>query len=152
MKKFILIKSAIIVCMSYMGKCMWSKSISLFTVWRILREGHLYGRVAVEKPILNKTHVRKRLSWCKSYIGMLQSLMENVLLSDETRMELFLLVADVRRTVVSQFKNRYVVKTVNKEVFQFWCGMYKIWWNKNLDSFSTTSGFHFTSMCFETWH
>ena len=55
------------------------KSISLFKVWRILRESHLYEKVAIRKPILNKTHIRKRLLWFKSYVGMLQSQWENFL-------------------------------------------------------------------------
>ena len=94
------------------------KSISLVTVRRILREGHLFGRVSVKKQILNKNHIRKRLAWCKSYMGMLQSQWENVIFSDETRIELFPARRRyVRRPVGTQFQNRYVTKTIRQGGF-----------------------------------
>ena len=94
------------------------KSISLVTVRRILREGNLFGRVAVKKPILNKMHIRKRLSWCKSYFSMQQSQWDNILFSDETRIELFPTRRRyVRRPIGSQFQNRYVTKTIRQGGF-----------------------------------
>ena len=40
-------------------------NISTWTVIRILRKAGLHGRVAAKKPLLNRSHIKKRLLWCK---------------------------------------------------------------------------------------
>ena len=45
-------------------------NMSIQTVRRILSISGLHGRVASKKPLLSCTHIRSRLSWCKTYLQM----------------------------------------------------------------------------------
>ena len=64
-------------------------NISIQTVRRILSISGLHGRVAANKPLLSRTHIRNRLSWCKKYLQMDPKLWRIFVFSDEARIELY---------------------------------------------------------------
>ena len=66
-----------------------TSNMSIWTVRRILRRSGLHRRVASQKPLLNIVQIRKRLSWCKSYLKMDGNLWANVIFSDEARIEFY---------------------------------------------------------------
>jgi len=79
----------------------------------MLRKYELYGRIAARKPLLNDRHVRNRINWCKSYAKVRTSFWNDVIFSDESRLELFSRRREyVRRPKGLRFEDRYATKTV----------------------------------------
>lgn len=63
--------------------------VSLTTVKRRLREGGLFGRIAVKKPLLSSANKRKRLQFAKEHENWTIEQWKNVLWTDESKFELF---------------------------------------------------------------
>ena len=59
------------------------------TIRRTLNEAGLSGRVARKKPLLSAKHRQARLQFAKDHVDMLSKFWNNVLWSDETKIELF---------------------------------------------------------------
>lgn len=55
---------------------------------RILTKNGLFGRRAAKKPLLNKHHLKARLQWCKQMRNNRLEDWQNLVFSDETRVEL----------------------------------------------------------------
>jgi len=88
-------------------------NMSIRTVRRILSMSGLHGRIAAKKPLLNRTQIRNRLSWCKTYLQMDPNLWKNFVFSDEARIELYSSRRQyVRRPVGQRFNCKYTMKTV----------------------------------------
>ena len=88
-------------------------SISLCTVRRILKKSGLYAKSAAKKPLLNKVHIKKRISFCRGYLAFPMSCWKNVIFTDECQIKMFSTRrVIVRRPVSARFVNRYVTKTV----------------------------------------
>lgn len=63
--------------------------ISLTTVKRRLRDGGLFGRVAVRKPLLRPQNKLKRLEWARNHKDWTAEDFKRVLWSDESKFEVF---------------------------------------------------------------
>ena len=63
-------------------------AVRVTTISRILHMSGLWGRVARRKPFLTKKNIQARLYFAKTYIKSAKSMWENVLWSDETKIEL----------------------------------------------------------------
>uniref|UniRef100_A0A3B1JPD6 Uncharacterized protein n=1 Tax=Astyanax mexicanus TaxID=7994 RepID=A0A3B1JPD6_ASTMX len=63
--------------------------VSTSTIRRTLNQAELYGRRPRKKPLLKKRHKKERLIFAKEYLDKPQSFWENVLWTDETKIELF---------------------------------------------------------------
>lgn len=59
------------------------------TISRTLHKGGLHGRVARKKPFLKKNHIKARLEFAKRHLEQPLQFWQNVLWSDETKIELF---------------------------------------------------------------
>ena len=59
------------------------------TIHRTLNQTGLYGRRPRKTPLLRKRHKKERLIFAKKYLDKPQSFWENVLWTDETKIELF---------------------------------------------------------------
>lgn len=81
------------------------KEISVDTVKRRLRSAGLYGRVAVQKPLLRPQNKKKRLQWAKEHKNWTIDDFKNVFWTDESKFEIF---GSKRRT--------YVRRSVNKKM------------------------------------
>ena len=80
---------------------------------RILRKYNLFGRIAAKNPLLNERHVRTRLQWCTSYAKVDPSFLENVIFSDQSRLELFSRKREyVHRSPGVSHEAKYTTKTV----------------------------------------
>lgn len=94
-------------------QCNMSEKVSVATVQRILRKYGLFGRIAARKPFLTKMHMLRRKKWCSDYIKLNQSFWDNVIFSDECRLELHYRRREyVRRPSNTKFLDRYTTKTV----------------------------------------
>ena len=63
--------------------------------------------------MLNDRYVRNRINWCKSYAKVRTFFWNDVIFSDESRLELFFRRREyVRRPTGLWFKDRYITKTV----------------------------------------
>ena len=90
-----------------------SHTSSVSTVKRILRKYGLFGRIAAKKPLLNERHVSSRLKWCKAYAMLDPCFWNDVIFSDECRIELFSRRRQyVRRPQGSRYIPKYTTKTV----------------------------------------
>ena len=58
-------------------------TVSTDTVKRILRKGHLYGRVAKRRPLLTKCHKKKRMEFCLKKRGLSSVDWHKYIFSDE---------------------------------------------------------------------
>lgn len=65
-----------------------SSSVSVNTVKRSLRRAHLFGRVAVKKPLLTSKQINKRLEWCLKRRNWSQNQWERIVFSDECLLQL----------------------------------------------------------------
>lgn len=63
--------------------------VSTSTIRRTLNHAELYGRRPRKKPLLKKRHKKERLIFAKEYLDKPQSFWDNVLWTDETKIELF---------------------------------------------------------------
>ena len=63
--------------------------VSTRTIRRTLNREGLYGRRPRRTPLLKKRHKKERLIFAKEYLDKPQSFWENVLWTDETKIELF---------------------------------------------------------------
>ena len=89
------------------------ENISVATVQRILRKYGLFGRIAARKPFLTKKHILRRKKWCHNYIKLDQSFWDQVIFSDECRLELHPNRRQyVRRPCNTKYLERYTSKTV----------------------------------------
>lgn len=79
-----------------------SLAISNDTVKRRLREKGLYGRIAVEKPLLSEKNRKKRLAWARKYQRFSVQSWAKVLWSDESKFQIF---GSSRRTYVRRKAN-----------------------------------------------
>ncbi len=100
------------------------KKVSVSTVKRRLKEVDLNGRVARKKPLLTKTHKRKRLEWGRKYKKWTKSDWEKVLFSDESPFTLFPSSGKlyVRRRVGEEFLDECISPTV-----KFGGGKIQVW-------------------------
>uniref|UniRef100_A0A8C5PSH6 Transposase n=1 Tax=Leptobrachium leishanense TaxID=445787 RepID=A0A8C5PSH6_9ANUR len=64
-------------------------SVSVRTIHRHLNELKLYGRGPRRTPLLTQRHKKARLQFAKMYLSKPKSFWENVLWTDETKIELF---------------------------------------------------------------
>lgn len=84
------------------------------TVRNRLRDGGLYGRVAVKKPLLSKKNRKARMEFARAHISWSKEKWNTVLWSDESKFKLF--GSDgrqyVRRPVGARFKAKYQIPTV----------------------------------------
>ncbi|MGH0165707.1 UNVERIFIED_CONTAM: hypothetical protein FKN15_049940 [Acipenser sinensis] len=67
------------------------------TIARVLHKTGLHGRVAKRKPLLKKTHIKSRLEFARRHVGDSETKWKKILWSDETKIELFGLKANVWR-------------------------------------------------------
>ena len=103
----------------------WRSSLptSVNTVKRILRKYNLFRHIAAKKPLLNERFVRTRLQWCTSYTKVDPSFWENVIFSDESRLELFSRKWEyVCRPPVVRHDAKYTTKLSNTVVTVWWFG------------------------------
>ena len=65
--------------------------VHVTTTSQALQKSGLYGRVAIRRPLLKKkkTHLESRLRYAKKHSGDSEATWQNVLWSDETKMDLF---------------------------------------------------------------
>ncbi len=64
--------------------------VSTSTIRRTLNQAGLHGRRSKKTPLLKKRHTKGRTDLCqKEYLNKPQSFWENVLWTDETKIELF---------------------------------------------------------------
>ena len=90
-------------------------SVSVGTVKHLLNKHGLFGRVAAKKPKLTICQKKKRLSFCRNYYNWTRNMWQNVIYSDESRIELHPSVrVFVRRPINQRFSQRYTIKTVRK--------------------------------------
>ena len=88
-------------------------NISVTTVKRILRKYGLLGRIAARKPFLTKVHILRRKKWCLLYKRLEQSFWDNVIYSDECRLEMHPRRREyVRRPANTRYHERFTSKTV----------------------------------------
>ena len=86
---------------------------SLTTVKLILRKYGLFGRIAARKPKLNKKQIKNRLVWCRSYIKCDSEFWNNVIFTDESKIEMFPTRREyVRRPQNTRNHSKYVTQTV----------------------------------------
>lgn len=87
--------------------------VSVDTAKRILRSGGLRGYVAAKKPALTRKHLKKRLEWSKQHMLWGVEKWENVIFSDESKIELHSNVREyVRRPINERNNPKYTTKTV----------------------------------------
>ena len=65
------------------------------TITAALHKSRVYGRVARRKPLLRKRHMTARLEFAKRHVKDCESITQNILLSDEMKIELFGLNAKI---------------------------------------------------------
>lgn len=63
--------------------------ISVETIRRTLRKEGYNGRIARKKPYISQTNRKKRLEFAKTFINCDESFWENIIFSDETKINLF---------------------------------------------------------------
>ncbi len=63
--------------------------VSTSTIRRTLNQAGLHGRRPKKTLLLKKRHTKERLIFAKEYLNKPQSFWENVLWTDETKIELF---------------------------------------------------------------
>lgn len=68
---------------------MINRPVSTETVRRVLRRNNLHGRVARRKPFISAVNKKKRLEFAKKYIEQPPEFWEQVLFTDETKINLF---------------------------------------------------------------
>src|SRR4029434_4343859 len=64
-------------------------TVSARTIRRLLNEMGCYGKKPRRSPLLTKRHQKARLEFAKTFLGKPKSFWENVLWTDETKVELF---------------------------------------------------------------
>ena len=90
-----------------------SKPTSMSTVKSILKKYGLLGRIVTRKPFLNEQHVHSRLNWCKTYSKVDLSLWNDVIFSEECRLELLKRKREyVRRPKEIRFHDKYITKSI----------------------------------------
>lgn len=65
------------------------KPVSTSTLRRVAHKNNLRGRVARKKPFISKVNMQKRLEFAKAYINKPKEFWNNVLFTDETKINLF---------------------------------------------------------------
>jgi len=88
---------------------------SVSTVKRILRKYGLIGWIAAKKHLLNERHVSSRLKWCKAYSMLDPCFWNDVISSDECRIELF----SRRREYVGR-QQGYIYSKIYHENCEIW--------------------------------
>ena len=86
--------------------------VSVDTVKRTLRRYGLFGRIAVKKPNLTSKQIKCRLQWCRERLCWDSSQWNNVIFSDECKLELkpnrrFY----IRRSIGKRLKAKYIRPT-----------------------------------------
>ena len=69
------------------------ESVHRTTISRVLHKSGLYGRMARRKPLLKVNHKKSHLEFAASHVGDTANMWKKVLWSDETKIELFGLIA-----------------------------------------------------------
>ena len=64
-------------------------TVSTHTIHRQLNEKGFYGRRPRRTPLLRERHKKARLEFAKTHLSKSKSFWENVLWTDETKLELF---------------------------------------------------------------
>jgi len=93
----------------------WESSlpISISIVKRVLRKYNLFGCIAAKKLLLSVRNVRNRFHWWICYAKVDPIFRNDVIFSDESRLELFSRRREyVRRPQGSRFNPKYTTKTV----------------------------------------
>ena len=85
-------------------------TVSARTIRRLLNEMGCYGRRPRRSPLLTQRHKKARLEFAKTFLGKPKSFWENVLWTDETKVELF--GKAVYRKRNEAFKEKNTVPTV----------------------------------------
>lgn len=65
------------------------RPVSADTVRRVAHRNNLRGRVARKKPFISKLNIKKRLEFAKAYVNKPKEFWNNVLYTDETKINLF---------------------------------------------------------------
>lgn len=65
------------------------RPLSADTVRRVAHRNNLRGRVARKKPFISKVNMKKRLEFAKAYVNKPKEFWNNVLFTDETKINLF---------------------------------------------------------------
>ena len=98
---------------------LWKSSwpILVNTMKRILRNYKLFGRIPAKKPMLSGQHIHNRIQWCKSYGQLHSSFWNNIIFSDECRMEIYSRKQEyVRRPPGWRYDQKYITKRSNMSV------------------------------------
>ena len=66
-----------------------SKTISIPTIKRKLNELGLFAYSPSKKPLLTKTHINMRMSYCQKYLYKSDAFWERVIFSDECKLKLY---------------------------------------------------------------
>jgi len=77
--------------------------VHVTTISQALHKSGLYNRVARRKPLLKKAHLESRLRYAKKHSGDSEAMWQEVLWSDETKMELFGQNAKTLRLAQTQY-------------------------------------------------
>jgi len=89
------------------------KKVSVWTVRRALRAGGLVSRIAARKPFLSKSNIVKRKRWCKDYSAFNAMDWNNVIYSDECRLQMIPTRRRlVRRRLGTRLQNNLVCHTM----------------------------------------
>ena len=78
----------------------------------IFRWTIVFSRIAAKKPLLSVWNVRNRFQWCKCYAKVDPIFWNDVIFSDESRLELFSRRKYVSRPQGSRYNPKYTTKTV----------------------------------------
>ena len=71
-----------------MTDCNLHGVVSIDTVKRELRRCGLFGRIAVKKPMLSRSNIKKRFQWCVAKRDWTVNNWKSIIFSDECRLEL----------------------------------------------------------------
>jgi hypothetical protein len=91
-----------------------NNKISLSSVRRSFQSFGMNGRVACKKPLLRKANIRKRLEFAKQHLNWSEDQWNQVLFTDETKLEVFGIHRRVflRRKAGERYRNECLVPTV----------------------------------------
>ena len=91
-----------------------SNNISLSSVRRSLQSFGMNGRVACKNPLLRRANIRKRLEFAKQHLNWSEDQWNQVLFTDETKVEVFgnHRRVFVRRKAGERYRNECLVPTV----------------------------------------
>ena len=91
-----------------------SKSVSTSTIKRKLNELGLFAYSLSKKPLLTKTHIDMRMSYCQKYLYKSDAFWKRVIISDECKFNLY--NSDGCSYVWRKPKNNYEITLINVTV------------------------------------